>query len=352
VRALVYDVFGERPVPREVPDPTPPPHGVVLRVTATGVCRSDWHAWRGHDPEVRVPHVGGHELAGVVAEVGAHVRRVRVGERVTVPFVCACGGCPACVVGDQQVCARQTQPGFTHWGSFAEYVVIHHADVNVVPIPDDLDDAAAAILGCRFGTAYRAVLRQGQVAVGDWVAVHGCGGVGLAAVMIAAAAGARVVAVDVSAPALRLARELGAEEVVDASLAGTIPAEDPDAVAQIVRDLTGGGARVSLDCLGSPRTCAASVLSVRRRGRHVQVGLLSRAEVPMDRVVAYEVELVGSHGLQAHEYPGMLAMVESGRLRPDRLVQRRIQLDDIPDVLAAMDTGASPSPGMTVAVLS
>jgi alcohol dehydrogenase len=352
VRALVFDAFGERPVLREVPDPAPPAHGVVIRVTATGVCRSDWHAWRGHDPDVRLPHVGGHELAGVVADVGEQVRRVRVGQRVTVPFVCACGSCPACAVGDQQICERQTQPGFSHWGSFAEYVVIHHADVNVVPIPDGLDDAAAAALGCRFGTAYRAVLRQGQVTVGDWVAVHGCGGTGLAAVMIAVAAGARVVAVDVSAPALRLAREFGAEEVVDASLAGAVPVEDPGAVAQIVRDLTGGGARVSLDCLGSWHTCAASVLSLGRRGRHVQVGLVSRAEVPMDRVVAYELEVVGSHGLQAHEYPGMLAMVESGRLRPDRLIQRRVRLEDIPDVLAAMGAETSPSPGMTVAVLS
>lgn len=351
MRALVYDAFGERPVPRDVPDPTPPPHGVVLQVTATGVCRSDWHAWQGHDSDVHVPHVGGHELAGVVTEVGAQVRRVRAGQRVTVPFVYACGTCPACAVGHQQICQRQTQPGFTRWGSFAEYVVVDHADVNVVPIPEGLDDAAAATLGCRFGTAYRAVLRQGQVAAGDWVAVHGCGGAGLAAVMVAAAAGARVVAVDVAASALRLAREFGAEEVVDASLAGTVPTEDPGAVAQVVRDLTGGGARVSLDCLGSPHTCAASVLSLGRRGRHVQVGLVPRADIPMDRVVAYELEIVGSHGLQAHEYPGMLAMVETGRLRPDRLVQRRIRLEEIPDVLEAMGAETSPSPGVTVAVL-
>src|SRR5690242_10512210 len=248
MRAVWFDAYGAIPQLREVPEPDCPDAGVVIEVAATGLCRSDWHGWQGHDPDITLPHVPGHELAGVVEAVGPGVTRWRPGDRVTVPFVCACGTCPACAVGDQQVCERQTQPGFTHWGSFAEYVALDHADVNLVAVPPEMSFATAASLGCRFATAFRAVVQQGGVAAGEWVAVHGCGGVGLSAVMIAAASGARVVAVDVSPRALALAREFGAAECVDAT--GT-----PDTAAAI-RDLTGGGAHLSLDALGSPATCA------------------------------------------------------------------------------------------------
>ncbi|MFE2618539.1 alcohol dehydrogenase catalytic domain-containing protein, partial [Micromonospora chalcea] len=220
MRAVVFERFGVRPEVREVDDPAPAPDGVVVRVGATGLCRSDWHGWQGHDPDIRLPHVPGHEFAGVVVAVGADVRGWRPGDRVTAPFVCACGRCPSCLAGDQQVCERQTQPGFTGWGSFAELVAVRHADVNLVRLPDELDETAAAALGCRFATAFRAVIAQGRVAAGEWVAVHGCGGVGLSAVMIAAASGARVVAVDVSPGALELARRSGAAICLDASALG------------------------------------------------------------------------------------------------------------------------------------
>ena len=342
MRAVVFERFGECAEMREVADPVAAEHGVVVRVEATGLCRSDWHGWQGHDPDITLPHVPGHELAGVVESVGPRVSTWRPGDRVTVPFVCACGTCAACAAGDQQVCERQTQPGFTHWGSFAQYVALDHADVNLVAIPDDLSYATAASLGCRFATAFRAVVQQGRVAAGEWVAVHGCGGVGLSAVMIAAAAGARVVAVDVSPAALNLARTSGATEVVDATRV-------PDTAAA-VRDVTGGGAHLSLDALGSPVTCAASVNGLRRRGRHVQVGLLPSPDgttpVPMARAVALELELLGSHGMAAHTYPPMLELVRAGVLRPDLLVTSTIPLDATPAALAAM--GTAPGAGVTV----
>ncbi|RJK95383.1 zinc-dependent alcohol dehydrogenase family protein [Vallicoccus soli] len=335
MRAVVYEEFRGPLAVREVPDPAPAPDGVVVAVEATGVCRSDWHAWQGHDDGVRLPHVPGHELAGTVAAVGARVRDWRPGDRVTVPFVGACGTCPSCRAGDQQVCERQTQPGFTHWGSFAGLVALDHADTNLVRLPEGLDAGTAAALGCRYATAFRAVVAQGRVAPGQWVAVHGCGGVGLSAVQVAVASGARVAAVDVAPAALDLARSLGAEVAVDAS------AGDP---AEQVLALTGGGAHLSLDALGSPRTVAASLRSLRRRGRHVQVGLLAPgadwAGLPMDRVVALELEVVGSHGMPAHAYPALLGLVAAGRLRPDLLVTRRVGLDDAPAELAAMSSGA------------
>jgi D-arabinose 1-dehydrogenase-like Zn-dependent alcohol dehydrogenase len=328
VRAVVYDAFGEAPKVETVADPAPAAHGAVIRVEATGLCRSDWHGWMGHDPDIRrFPHVPGHELAGVVEAVGAEVTRWAPGDRVTVPFVCACGTCAQCVAGDHQICDRQTQPGFTHWGSFAELTAIDRADVNLVALPDDLPADAAAALGCRFATAYRAVLQVGRVHAGEWVAVHGCGGVGLSAVLIAVAAGARVVGVDVSDGALRAAREAGAELAVPAGAD--------------IRELTGGGAHVSLDAIGTEAACAASVAGLRKRGRHVQVGLLpDPPRVPMDLVIGRELELLGSHGMAAHAYPEMLALVAAGRLRPDRLVTTRIGLEEAPAALVAMTDGS------------
>jgi alcohol dehydrogenase len=267
---------------------------------------------------------------------------------VTVPFVSACGTCAACRAGEQQVCERQEQPGFTYWGSFAERVALHHADVNLVRLPDALSAVTAASLGCRFATAYRALMVHGRVRANDRVAVHGCGGVGLSAVMIAAAGGARVVAVDVSAGALEAARAAGAEEVVDAT------GLTPEQVAARVVEATDGGAHVSVDALGSRATAVASVLGLRRRGRHVQVGLLlagdERTPLPMDRVIAWELELYGSHGMAAHEYPAMLDAVAAGVLRPDRLVTRTIALDEAPEALAALGAGGT-APGMTVITL-
>jgi alcohol dehydrogenase len=347
MRAVVYDTVGSMPEVRELVEPDCPPHGAVVRVRATGVCRSDWHAWMGHD-DVALPHVPGHELAGVVERTGSQVTRWAPGDRVTVPFVCACGTCSACLQGDHQVCLRQTQPGFSSPGSFAELVALQHADVNLVALPEGIDDVTAATLGCRFATAYRAVAHLGAVREGEWIAVHGCGGVGLSAVMIAGARGARVIAVDVSPETLAWAGRLGAEHLIDASRHA-----DPVDVGGHVRELSGGGADVSVDALGSRRTLDAALAGLRPRGRHVQVGLLlggeMRPSVDMGLVVARELQLFGSHGMSAADYPQMLAEISAGTLRPERLVGRVIGLDDAPTALATLDD-ANRGPGVTVVV--
>jgi D-arabinose 1-dehydrogenase-like Zn-dependent alcohol dehydrogenase len=342
VKAVVYAGYGVRPVLTEVADPVCPDDGVVIAVGATGVCRSDWHAWQGHDP-VALPHIGGHELAGVVVAAGPLVGRRRVGDRVTVPFACGCGRCEYCLAGQAQVCPWQTQPGFTGPGSFAELVAIHASDANLVSLPDAVGFVPAATLGCRFATAFRAVTAHGRVRAGDWLAVHGCGGVGLSAVMIGSALGARVVAVDVAAAALDRARELGAEFTVQ---------EDPVAA---VGEITGGGAHVSIDALGSPATAVNSVRCLRRRGRHVQVGLLlgpaSAPPLPMDLVIGRELEIYGSHGMAARDYPAMMAMVADGMLRPGAAIGQVIGLEDVGQALAAMN-GPGSVVGMTVARLA
>lgn len=340
MRAVVFDEVRSQPEVREVPAPQAPDGGVVVRVGATGLCRSDWHAWAGHD-DVALPHVPGHELAGHVAEVGAGVTRWRVGDRVTVPFVCGCGTCEWCRRGDAQVCPDQEQPGFTHWGSFAELVALHAADTNLVAVPDGVDLPTAAGLGCRFATAFRALVGRARVREGEWVAVVGAGGVGLSAVMIARALGARVVAVDRNPEALAVAGDLGAEHLLLAD-----GRDVPDAVA----DLTGGGAHVAVDAVGSEQTCADAILALRRRGRLAQVGLLPPVDghprVPMSRVIGWELDLLGSHGMAAVDYPAMLDLVASGALQPQRLVERTIGLAEAAALLPVFDTATVA--GMTI----
>lgn len=332
MKAAVYSKFRGPIAIETVADPSPEPGAAVVGVRANGVCRSDWHGWAGHDPDIVVPHVPGHEIAGVVEAVGPGVARWRPGDRVAIPFIAGCGRCGACRRGQQQVCSRQYQPGFHGWGGFAERVLAKHADLTLVGLPEAVDFVAAAGLGCRFATAFRAVRLQGRASGGDWVAVHGCGGVGLAAVMIARALGANPIAVDIRPEALEMARKVGAEAVVQAG-------SDYD-VAGAVREIAGGGAHVSLDAVGGPDVCFDSVACLRRRGRHVQVGLLGsvgRAAVPMDRVVAWELEIVGSHGLQAHEYDRVLRMVAAGLVDPGALVTRTVSLAEGARILQGMD---------------
>ncbi|MCC5902107.1 MAG: zinc-dependent alcohol dehydrogenase family protein [Halomonas sp.] len=333
MKAVVFERFSAPPQIQHLPDPTPEAHGVVVKVMATGVCRSDWHGWVGHDTDIQLPHVPGHELAGVVEAVGKDVKQWRIGDRVTVPFVGGCGTCPECHSGNHQVCDSQFQPGFTHWGSFAEYVSIHYADVNLVALPETLEFSTAASLGCRFVTSFRAVVDQGKTSAGQWVAVHGCGGVGLSAVMIANAIGANVVAIDISEEALSLARQLGATSTVNAAKVAN--------VVEAVTEITRGGAHVSLDALGHPTTCFNSISNLRKRGKHIQVGLMlaenSTPAIPMSKVIAHELEILGSHGMQAHRYDAMLAMVQSGKLVPEQLIGKRITLEQSIDALMNMD---------------
>ncbi|WP_439902575.1 zinc-dependent alcohol dehydrogenase family protein [Microbacterium azadirachtae] len=340
MRAVVFDAVRSVPEVRSVAEPELPADGVLVRVAATGLCRSDWHAWAGHD-DIALPHVPGHELAGTVSAVGAEVTRWNVGDRVTVPFVCGCGRCEWCRSGNAQVCPDQQQPGFTHWGSFAEVVALHAADVNLVGIPDEVDFATAASLGCRFATAFRAVAGRARVREGEWVTVVGAGGVGLSAVMIAQAHGARVIAVDRNPEALAMAHEVGAEH--------TLLADGRD-IPAAVRALTDGGSQVSVDAVGSEQTLADAILGLRLRGRHVQIGLLPPIDghpcVPMDRVIGWELDLLGSHGMAAADYPAMMSMIADGLLAPQRLIERTIGLEEAAALLPGFDRATVA--GMTI----
>ena len=224
---------------------------------------------------------------GLSSPLAQDVENWAVGDRVTLPFVGGCGHCAQCLSGNHQVCDAQFQPGFTHWGSFAEFVAINYADTNLVRLPESMDFVTAASLGCRFVTSFRALAAQGRVSGGEWVAVHGCGGVGLSAIMIANALGANVIAVDITAEKLAFARSIGAAATVNA-------AEVADVVTAVI-ELSGGGAHVSIDALGSQVTCFNSIANLRKRGRHIQVGLMTgdhqHPQIPMDKVIAHELEI-------------------------------------------------------------
>ncbi|KAF0237130.1 MAG: alcohol dehydrogenase GroES domain-containing [Prolixibacteraceae bacterium] len=333
MRAVFYEQFQGPVEIREVPNPKVSPDSVVVKVEATGLCRSDWHGWMGHDPDIVLPHVPGHELAGIIVETGSEIRNFKVGDRVTVPFVSGCGHCPECVSGNHQVCDHQFQPGFTAWGSFAEFVEIKYADINLVKLPEEIDFVTAASLGCRFITSFRAVIDQGKVAAGQWVAVHGCGGVGLSAIMIAAAAGANVIVVDIDNDKLELARKAGATFLVNA--------RKVESVSKEIKRITNRGAHISIDALGSQETCFNSVSCLRKRGKHIQVGLMTgdhkHPKIPMDKVVAHELEIIGSHGMQAFRYTEMFEMIKSGKLNPGLLVGKTISLDEVPEALVNMN---------------
>ncbi len=322
MKAALFTKFKNPIAVTTVPDPQLDPNGTIIKVMATGICRSDWHGWMGHDSDVKLPHVPGHELAGIVMEVGKNVRNWQKGDRVTLPFCCGCGYCPQCNSGNQQICDNYFQPGFTAWGSFAEYVHIDYADVNLVRLPESMSFEAAAVLGCRFITAYRGIIAQGKLQPGHWVAIHGCGGVGLSALMIAHAICAQTIAIDIDDTKLAFAQSLGANITLNANTIKNIPLA--------IKELTKGGVSVSVDALGSSITCINSILSLRKRGKHIQIGLMTENHatppIPMGSVIANELEILGSHGMQAHQYPAMLDLIFTKNIPLEKMIGQRMDL--------------------------
>lgn len=337
MKAAVYDRFQGDIKINTIDDPIPEKDGVVIELKSSGLCLSDWHGWMGHDKDIQLPHVPGHELAGVIAEVGSEVSKFQVGDRVTVPFVSGCGRCPECQTGNHQICDNQFQPGFTHWGSFAQYVSIHFADTNLVKLPEEMEFTTAASLGCRFATSFRGVVDQGAVKEDQWVVVHGCGGVGLSAIMIAVAYGAKVLAVDINSEALEFATSIGAIQTVNSESSGGVPEE--------IIDLTGGGPNLSIDALGNPDILINSIKSLRKRGKHIQIGIMppehTYSKIPIDRIIARELEILGSHGMPAYRYNEMLRLIQEGKLQPEKLISDKVKLEDVVNELPSMNRSTS-----------
>ncbi len=334
MKAALYTSFRKPLTIENVSDPKVEKDGAIIQVKATGICRSDWQGWMGHDADVRVPHVPGHELTGIIMAVGGKVRNWKRGDRVTLPFSSGCGNCDQCNSGNQQICDNYFQPGFTAWGSFAEYVHVKYVDVNLVRLPEEMSFTDAAILGCRFITAYRGVTVQGKLKASQWIGVHGCGGVGLSAIMIAHALGAKVIAVDIDDDKLNFAQTLGAHAMINAMNVDDIPSA--------IKELTKGGVHVSVDALGSTETCQNSINSLRKRGKHIQIGLMTgidtKPAIDMTPVIANELEIIGSHGMQAHQYPSMLDLIHTKKIPLSKLIGKRMDLEAGAKALTQMDT--------------
>ena len=356
MRAATLEAYGEPLAIREVDPLEPAPHGVVVEVEACGICRSDWHAWKGHgewaDDRVPLGQVLGHEPAGRVVEVGSRVAELETGDRVAVPFNLGDGTCPQCLSGHGNVCEDGWALGFEPDapGAFAERVHVPRADYNAVRLPSGVSAESMAALGCRYVTAFHALAHRAGIEGGDRVAIHGCGGLGLAAVQIAAALGASVVAVDVREEPLTMAADLGADETVNASEVADVPAavsalaNDGEVDASAVGGRgpgPDGGVEVSVDALGRAETCRNSVRCLRPRGTHVQLGLTTETErgeisLPMDAITRWDISVLGSRGMPPTRYDELLGMIESGALDPGALVTRRVSLEAVSDRLAAM----------------
>lgn len=322
----------------EMADPTPGPSDAILKIDACGVCRSDWHAWQGDwswiglSPEL--PIIPGHEIGGVVEEVGKDVKSYRRGDRVTVPFHSACGHCEYCLRAEPNLCDNLAIFGLVsgYNGGYAQYVLVRNADFNLIALPEEVDGLAASAIGCRYMTAYHGVIRAGG-RPGDWTAVHGAGGVGLSAVQIASALGKKVIAVDIDDAKLEQARQQGA--------VATINARSNNNVSEAIKEITKGGAQSSIEALGIRETIQNSILCLRKGGRHVQVGLTTKAEggmvnLPVDMITAMELELVGSLGNPHPDYAGLLSLIAQGRLNPKALITREVALDEVNQVLNDM----------------
>ncbi len=339
MRAAVLKEHRKPLVVEERSRPEPREDGILVRTGACGICRSDWHAWQGHggwiDSRVPTDFVLGHEPAGTVVEVGDGVATLAEGDQVVVPFTLGCGSCSYCASDRAQVCPDRRAIGFspTTPGAFAEYLHVPAAEFNAVRLPDGVSPTEMAALGCRFVTAYHALAHRADPTPGDWIAVHGCGGVGLSAIQIATALGIRPVAIDIDERSLSMAADLGAEAVVDADGTEDVPAA--------VADITGGGADVSVDALGIAETCRNSVRCLDRTGTHVQIGLTTEREagevsLPIDLVTAEEREILGSYGIPPTQYDEVLGLLDAGTVDPGALVTDHVGLEDVPDRLAAM----------------
>lgn len=320
-----------------LPDPDCPADGVVVKVLACGICRSDWHSWTGTDPDVQLPHVPGHEYCGEVVATGPLVRNWRSGDKVIAPFILACGTCPACAAGQQTTCPTQAIPGFTQPGAFAELVAVPHADANLARLPEGMDPALAASLGCRVTTAWHALTGRAALQPGEWLAIFGGGGVGLSAMLLAQALGARTILVDVVEEKLAYARALGADVALNATTT--------DAPAAI-RALTGGGAHVAVEALGIETTTVGALKSLRKLGRMVQIGMPAGKHVqmtlPMDTVYSGQLAIFGTRGMPAWRYPGLLNLIEAGHVDLSPLISRRVPLSAASAELAAFDSPTPP----------
>jgi alcohol dehydrogenase len=341
MEAVVFQGAKEPLEVQEVDRPDCDDDGVVVETEACGICRSDWHAWQGDWSWIGVmPTPGlvfGHEPVGRIVEAGDNVSEFSEGDLVTNPFNLSDGTCPYCRAGRANICEKSVPMGFVPFqpGAFAEEYPVRDAGQNLVEVPDGVDAMDIAGLGCRFATAFHGVSERADISPGDWVAVHGCGGVGLSAVQVASALGGNVIAIDIIEEKLEKARELGATATLDSTEVEDVP--------QAVKKFTQGsrGVEVSVEALGIAQTVQDSVNCLAPGGQHIQLGLTTseeegQVELPVDNIVFDEREFVGSYGMPPHEYDEIFRMMDGGKVDPSKIISETCSLGDIPSVMERM----------------
>jgi propanol-preferring alcohol dehydrogenase len=284
MRAAVVPGFGQPLVIEDRPVPEPGPGQVVVRMEASGLCHTDIHAANGDWPVTpTVPFIPGHEGVGIVTALGDGVTSPQIGQRVAVPWLgYACGTCRYCLTGWETLCLSQRNTGYSVDGGYAEYFLAEAA--FAAPVPDGIDPREAAPLTCAGVTTYKAI-KVGNVRPGDLVAVSGVGGLGHLAVQYAKIFGGTVAAVDITDEKLALARELGADIVIDAR------ADDPAAVLQ-----SHGGADVAVGLAVDDKSFATAYAGLRRGGRLVLVALPAAGtlSIPVFDTVLNGTSVIGS----------------------------------------------------------
>jgi alcohol dehydrogenase, propanol-preferring len=305
----------------DVLTPEAGPGELLVRVAACGVCHTDLHYLDHGTPTFKPPPlVLGHEIAGIVAETGEGVERFATGDRVLLPAVLPCGDCFLCRTGRENVCERSVMLGNNVDGGYAEYVTI--AARHAFALPPEIPLVEGAIIADALTTPYHAVVNRGRVQPGDRVVVVGCGGIGLNVIQMAAALGARVVGVDLSEKKLEWARRLGAVDTLNPT---TVTRPD-----RAIRELTGGGADVALECVGTPKAQEQALNALRTGGRLVLVGYSPEAmTLNGGRVMFRELEVVGSLGCRPVDYPRVIELARQGRIRVAEMVTHRFPLADI-----------------------
>jgi Zn-dependent alcohol dehydrogenase len=351
VRAAVLEELGRPIAVRELELNEPRIGEVRVRMLASGVCHSDLHV-RDGEWDRPTPIVMGHEGAGIVEAVGPGVTTPRVGELVALSWLIPCGVCRSCRRGRTWECPDSPSyrhallDGMTAFRGVHSYCAIATmAEASVVPaaaaipLPDGVDPAAAALIGCCVTTGVGAVIKTAAVPAGSSVAVIGLGGVGLSVVMGAAIAGAsRIVAIDRVASKLDVARSVGATE-------GLLADDEAASTVQALRDLTDGGPDFVFEAIGRPATVELAIAALPVGGTAVLVGM-----TPIGEQAAFEVypfvdgsrRILGSNYGFAEpsiDFPRYAAWAASGRLPVDHLIDRRLRLDDVEDAFAAMRSG-------------
>ena len=329
MRAALFHGPGKPLTVEEVETPKVSPGEALVKVAACGVCATDLHYLHGTPTFKKPPLILGHEVSGCIETVAPDVTGYRPGEPVLVPAVLSCGECLNCRRGRDNLCERMVMPGNHADGGFAEFIKVPAR--NLVRLPEGLPLQESAVISDAVSTPFHAVRNRGRVQGGDRVAIFGCGGVGINAVQIAAALGATVLAVDIDPKKLAQARELGASEAFNPK-EGDVP--------KAIRKLTKGGVDVAFEIVGKPQVLDQAFGSVRAGGTLVTVGYSEETwNFAVHRVMFREMSVIGSLGCCSADYPTILGMVQSGKIRLGPVVGDRFPLEKINEALANLEKG-------------